>query len=91
MPNTDTLTCEKCGLTFEAPKGSRRKFCDECKWEMELEKPKYQGIKRKRRRFVEPKQTIDEILAEMRAYNEEHGTRLSYGKFVAYKAIGRIL
>jgi hypothetical protein len=81
--------CKQCELEFETP--TRRKICDECAWENELKGPKYAGVKRKPRIYAEPSQTIDEILAEMREYNKEHGTRLTYGKYVAYKAIGRIL
>ena len=45
---------------------------------------------KKPRKRKPPEKTIDEILKELRAYNEKHGTYLSYGKYIALIRAGRI-
>lgn len=36
------------------------------------------------------KETIDEIIKRVDEYNKEHGTRLSYGKFLALERMGKL-
>lgn len=39
---------------------------------------------------IKPNQYIDDIVRECEAYNKEHGTRYTYGKFKVLKQLGKV-
>jgi predicted amidophosphoribosyltransferase len=75
------IRCFKCDRMFNYTSDAK-KYCPECEKEIKRERNrKFMANKRKKKPSVEVK-TISEVLREMKAYNEEHGTCLSYGQYV---------
>jgi hypothetical protein len=73
------LKCFDCDQMFYSTTEGK-KYCPECaKKRKNASNRKY--MRRKRKPSVEVK-TISEVLRELKAYNEEHGTCLSYGQYV---------
>lgn len=68
-----TRRCSLCSAEF--PGGPRAKYCPECRRELR------HSIASARPKST-PKRSIGEIVAEVTAYNKEHGTHLTYGKYV---------
>ena len=65
------LKCAECGKVFRNPDENER-FCPECK-----------KIKESRKKSkTKPNKTIWQITREIEKHNREHGTMLSYGKYV---------
>jgi hypothetical protein len=76
------MECIDCGLTFVAknPKALR---CACCRREAaRLQTKEHQEKKRIYRDSIKPKKSISDVLRELKRYNEEHGTFLSYGEFI---------
>jgi ribosomal protein L37E len=76
---TYILTCLNCGRKFENY-NIGKKHCPECELQLKRERNR-KYMRNKRKPSVEIK-TISEVLAELKQYNEEHGTCLSYGQYV---------
>ena len=69
------LKCAECGKIFRNPDENER-FCPECnkiKESRKKPKQKAKSIKSK---------SIWQIIRELEKYNKEHGTWLSYGKYI---------
>jgi tRNA(Ile2) C34 agmatinyltransferase TiaS len=80
------VVCFDCGETFTALLSNALR-CEKCR-----KKAKNQAAKkymmqsrsiRKIPKSMPPRKSIKDILKEMAQYNREHGTCLSYGKYVA--------
>ena len=69
------LTCRRCGKEFDTHKPDQIYCGREC--------ANLRRKKRTRKTIPDPLKTFDEILAEIEQYNQEHGTRLTYGQWVA--------
>lgn len=69
------LKCTECGKIFRNPDENER-FCPECKKIKESKKKPKQKAK-----SIKSK-SIWQITRELEKYNKEHGTWLSYGKYV---------
>ena len=67
------LKCAECGKIFRNPNENER-FCPECK--------KIKESKKKARQKAKSNKSILQITRELKKYNKEHGTRLSYGQYV---------
>ena len=70
------LKCVECGKIFRNPNENER-FCPECKKIKEGRKKPKQKAK-----SVKSK-SILQITRELKKYNKEHRTMLSYGEYVA--------
>ena len=68
------LKCAECYKVFRNPDENER-FCPECK--------KIKESKKKARQKAKTNKSILQITRELEKYNKEHGTRLSYDKYVA--------
>lgn len=78
-------TCTICGGEFIG--GWSAKYCEYCKaFQKDTDKPKEKrgrpltGPKKQKR--IPGGKSIKEILAELEAYNREHGTRYTYGQYI---------
>ncbi len=78
-------SCVVCGGEFMG--GWNAKYCDYCRAHPNIvDKSKKKqgrpltGPKKKKR--VPSGKSIQEILAELEAYNREHGTRYTYGQYI---------
>ena len=68
------LKCVECYKFFRNPNENER-FCPECK--------KIKESKKKARQKAKTNKSILQITRELEKYNKEHGTMLSYGRYVA--------
>ena len=68
------LKCAECYKFFRNPNENER-FCPECK--------KIKESRKKPKQKEKSNKSIWQITRELEKYNKEHGTRLSYGKYVA--------
>ena len=74
--------CLHCGKEFRPLIGTQMYCCRSC---YELAKKKRAEIynrKKRDERAARNKHTLDDTLKELDKYNEENGTRLSYGQYV---------
>ena len=69
------LKCVECGKIFRNPDENER-FCPECKKIKESKKKPKQKAK-----SIKSK-SILQMTRELKKYNKEHGTLLSYGQYV---------
>lgn len=72
--------CRTCGKQF-VTFNSRKQLCEICGDKNEIKRNRHEQS----RNIKEPakrKNSLDAKLRELRAYNEEHGTRCSYGEWV---------
>lgn len=72
--------CRTCGKQF-VTFNSRKQLCEICGDKNEIKRSRHEQSKN----VKEPtkrKNSLDVKLRELRAYNEEHGTRYSYGEWV---------
>ena len=72
--------CRTCGKQF-VTFNSRKQLCEICGDKNEIKRSRHEQSKN----VKEPtkrKNSLDAKLRELRAYNEEHGTRYSYGEWV---------
>lgn len=67
------LKCAECHKVFRNPNENER-LCPECK--------KIKESKKKARQKAKSNKSILQITRELKKYNKEHGTRLSYGQYV---------
>ena len=67
------LKCAECHKVFRNPDENER-FCPECK--------KIKENKKKPKQKAKSNKSILQITRELKKYNKEHGTRLSYGQYV---------
>ena len=94
MPNDKMyreIKCKLCGKEFTGMMARNRRYCDECRRvkanasreahnaEMQWKK---QMAEQKR---ATKKKAMSDIMREIKAYNEAHGTYLTYGKYIAMK------
>lgn len=79
--------CVYCGMPTESGL-----YCPECK---EKEKIRHQKAYQKRKAEEQAKKRTDEtmqqIVNDIERYNSEHGTRYSYGQYMAMKEMGKIV
>lgn len=78
---TYTILCLKCGRNFEYS-SSLKKYCPECDAEIKRERNR-KFMQKKRKKSTVKFKTLTEVMRELKAYNEEHGTCLSYGQYVS--------
>ena len=69
------LKCAECGKIFRNPDENER-FCPECKKIKENKKKQKPKVK------TNKSKSIWQIVRELEKYNKEHGTWLSYGKYI---------
>lgn len=72
--------CRTCGKQF-VTFNFRKQLCEICGDKNEIKRSRHEQSKN----VKEPtkrKNSLDAKLRELRAYNEEHGTRYSYGEWV---------
>lgn len=80
--------CMKCGKSFFTYGKTKRRLCDDCvKENRKVANLKYYtetciGIKTAPKK-KEHSKSLMEIMRELNTYNEEHGTFLTYGKYIA--------
>ena len=83
----------KCGKSFLTSGKNKRRLCDDCvKENRRIANLKYYketciGVKTAPKEKENPK-SLMEIMKELNAYNEEHGTFLTYGKYIALTSSG---
>lgn len=80
--------CRTCGKQF-VTFNSRKQLCEICGDKNEIKRSRHEQSKN----VKEPakrKNSLDAKLRELKAYNEEHGTRLSYGQYIAKIESGEI-
>lgn len=81
------VTCIDCGTVFIGY-SRKAKRCPECREKRAKEYRKnYNGSLKSNRKMsvkhnIYPKMTLSEVLRELRIYNKENNTNLSYGQFV---------
>lgn len=72
------------------------KMCEACRKVqydrniLSKERAKKGELKRKPKKKPKPNSNLDKTLKKLRAYNEKHGTLLSYGKYTALVRAGKI-
>jgi predicted nucleic acid-binding Zn-ribbon protein len=89
--------CIDCGCEFEASNNKVR-LCTTCKNRKKKERVERQYEVVRNVRFVEEKEysptegieAIGRVVAALEKYNQEHGTYLSYGKYVMLKERGEL-
>jgi len=84
------VICIDCGCEFSAL-SSKALRCPECKKKSRTE----QSIRSREKsshkiKLNRPKLTMREVLQRLEAYNKEHKTHLSYGKFVELMEGGKL-
>jgi hypothetical protein len=81
--------CEDCGEYFTTTqKGA--KFCRSCLLEhMAQANRNAQNMKKFENITVNPRETFNDILAEIERYNKENSRHLSYGQYVALRFLER--
>lgn len=80
-----TYVCERCGATFYSYSAKAR-WCEPCRVIVRNERNKQWRRSAKNRQAeirLPLKKTINDILRDLRKYNEEHNTHLTYGQYVA--------
>lgn len=83
------MKCPNCG---KAKPDDGYRACEKCR---ELQRIYQKRAKEKQKlkgkpSNKKPMQGLDDTLADLRKYNEEHGTRLSYGRYTSMVRQGRI-
>ena len=75
--------CVNCGRPFTS-KAHKAERCPECRQERikQLAKENYRRKKYGQRKGTASK-SINKIMRELKAYNQEHNTHLSYGQYVS--------
>lgn len=79
--------CRTCGKQF-VTFNSRKQLCEICGDKNEIKRSRHEQSKKRkeknppREKPTKRKNGLDAKLRELRAYNEEHGTRYSYGEWV---------
>ena len=76
------LTCINCGQTFKAHAPTALR-CDECKQERTRKQHKAYMARRRKSAELIFKKTLNEIMRDLKAYNSEHNTHLTYGQYVS--------
>ncbi len=79
--NTYHLMRLKCGNYFDYS-SSLKKYCPECDAELRKERSK-KCMQKKRAKNTVKFKTLTEVMRELKAYNEEHGTHLTYGQYIS--------
>jgi predicted amidophosphoribosyltransferase len=74
------LRCFNCNREFTYTSDAK-KYCPECEKEIKRERNRKFMANKRKKASIEIK-TISQVLQELKAYNEEHGTCLSYGQYV---------
>ncbi len=84
------MTCICCGVSFMAG-NHNAKYCPVCK---ETEKKRLSEeakrnarLRKQNREAAVSRKNLVEFLREIDTYNKKHGTRLSYGQYVALKNV----
>ena len=81
------IECANCGKRFDGIMAKNRQLCDECREssandaQMRLrEDRKSERLKRNRKK--KPK-TLNEIMREIKEYNDTHEKQITYGQYVS--------
>lgn len=75
--------CNNCKKEFIIVDGEREfKTCEKCRDRIRKAQLRF---RQKETKTIHRDSHLDQTEAERRAYNEKHGTHLSYGKYVAFK------
>ena len=75
--------CVDCKEPFKS-KSYRAERCPKCRQERQRLLKRENYIRKKERKYGENSlKTIREIMRELKAYNQEHNTHLSYGQYVS--------
>ena len=82
------ITCFKCGCEFTHT-NEAKKYCPECDAQIRRERSK-KCMQKKRTKSKLRFKGLHEVVAEVKAYNQEHGTLLSYGQYVALEGMGKL-
>lgn len=80
--------CRTCGKQF-VTFNSRKQLCEICGDKNEIKRSRHEQSKNVKKP-AKKKNSLDAKLRELRAYNEEHGTRLSYGKYMTLLHFGKL-
>lgn len=93
-----TKKCVICGREFVPKRKNAICCCKECSKENDRRKRRAWRTEMHDRRMLEEQarktsaisgiENAEIILAEMRRYNEKHGTKLTYGKYVSLRDNG---
>jgi hypothetical protein len=79
--------CEICGAEFE-PTSNRQKYCcDDC---LKIAKKQWNKKQKHKKQCIKSKKRLDEKLAEINFYNEQHGTHYTYGEYQALKRLDKL-
>lgn len=83
--------CEGCGIDFFSA-AKHAKWCPKCREENQriYRKQRYENKKKQKARLNLENKSIIEILREIKKYNEQNGTYLSYGQYVSMVEKGEI-
>lgn len=87
------MTCEVCGLEFKVePKRRCTRYCKECRIQVRREQIRKSVKKSKNKRDGRKRidMSLEAVTALQEKYNREHGTYLSYGKFIEKMKNGEI-
>lgn len=76
--------CQICGCVFLA-KGNNAKYCPACRKEQQYlqNKKNEQASRIKKKASLLKSKSLNDLMWELKAYNEKHHTKLSYGEYVA--------
>ena len=76
------VICVDCGCTFTAY-GRQALRCAECKKIVRSQKQEeFRAKQKEKKNHIVPKMNIGQVLTALEQYNKEHGTHISYGKYV---------
>ena len=82
-------TCQRCGATFYAASG-RAMRCEKCReaWNKEARSlyDKQHRAESKLKSNVVSK-SLSQIMSDLKQYNKEHGTHLSYGQYISMREV----
>ena len=82
-PDNGFKMCENCRKKcYDSNKARRERL---------LKGEKNRKYVKKTPKHKSPASTLDKTLEKLRAYNEKHGTRLTYGKYTALVRAGKIM
>ena len=74
--------CLHCGKEFRPLIGTQMYCCRSCYELANKTRAKIYTRKKREERAARKNHTLDDTLKELDKYNEENGTRLSYGQYV---------
>jgi hypothetical protein len=91
-----TIKCKLCGKEFAGMMARNRRYCDDCRrFKMNASRETHNAEMRWKKQMAEQvraskKKALSDIMREIKAYNEAHGTCITYGKYIAMKEGARV-